>query len=139
MLDDAPLTIGIDRVGLAVRDVALSRDFFCECLGWRTVEENQGYPAAFVSDGGGIVTLWQVEGLANGVPFNHRNNVGLRHLALKVANLGALEALHTRAAAWPGTVIELAPRRSSKGTKMRFMVREPGGTRIEFTCMAPAQ
>lgn len=33
MLDDAPLTIGIDHVGLAVRDVALSRGVFCECIG----------------------------------------------------------------------------------------------------------
>jgi catechol 2,3-dioxygenase-like lactoylglutathione lyase family enzyme len=139
MLDDAPLTIGIDHVGLAVRDVALSRGFFCECLGWSVVGEDQGHPAAFVSDETGIVTLWQVEVPANCVPRDRRSNVGLHHLALKVANLGALETLHTRAAAWPGTVIEFAPQRSGKGTKMRFMVREPGGTRIEFTSISPTQ
>jgi catechol 2,3-dioxygenase-like lactoylglutathione lyase family enzyme len=139
MLDDAPLTIGIGHVGLTVRDVALSRGFFCECLGWRVFGENQGYPAAFVSDGRGIVTLWQVDDPANCVPFDRRGNVGLHHLALKVVNLSALETLHTRALAWPGAVIEFAPQRSSKGTKMRFMVREPGGTRIEFTCISSAQ
>ena len=77
MLDDARLTIGIDHIGLAVRDVALSRSFFCECLGWRVVGEDRGYPAAFVSDGRGVVTLWQVADLANCVPFDRRGIVGL--------------------------------------------------------------
>jgi hypothetical protein len=49
----------------AFRERALAsygaRRFFCECLGWKLVGENQSYPASYVSDGNGIVTLWQVE------------------------------------------------------------------------------
>ena len=61
MQDNAPLTIGVDHVGLAVKNLESARRFFCECLGWKLVGENQSYPASFVSDGNGIVTLWQVE------------------------------------------------------------------------------
>jgi len=65
MQDNTPLTVGVDHVGLAVEDLARARRFFCECLGWRVVGENQSYPASFVSDGNGIVTLWQVEDPVN--------------------------------------------------------------------------
>jgi len=34
-------------------------------------------------------------------------------------------------------MIEFAPERSGKGPKVHFMVREPGGTRIEFACVSP--
>ena len=138
MPENASLTIGIDHIGLAVQNLESTRRFFCECLGWTVVGENQSYPASFVSDGNGIVTLWQVEDQATCVPFDRRRNIGLHHLALKVVDRGALEALHARVAAWPGTVIEFAPERSGKGPKVHFMVQEPGGTRIEFACVSPA-
>jgi catechol 2,3-dioxygenase-like lactoylglutathione lyase family enzyme len=51
MRDNDPLTVGVDHVGLAVKDLALARGVFCECLGWKVVGENQSYPASFVSDG----------------------------------------------------------------------------------------
>src|SRR5882672_9592152 len=88
MQDNVPLTIGIDHVGLAVKDLAHARRFFCECLGWRVVGENESYPASFVSDGNGIVTLWQVED----------SDIALHHLALKVVDRSALEALHLHVA-----------------------------------------
>jgi catechol 2,3-dioxygenase-like lactoylglutathione lyase family enzyme len=138
MQDNAPLTIGVDHVGLAVKNLESAQRFFCECLGWKLVGENQSYPASFVSDGNGIVTLWQVEDSEKCVPFDRRRNVGLHHLALKVLDREALDALHARVAAWPDTVIEFAPERSGKGPKVHFMVREPGGTRIEFACVSPA-
>jgi catechol 2,3-dioxygenase-like lactoylglutathione lyase family enzyme len=128
MQDNTSLTVGVDHVGLAVEDLARARRFFCECLGWRVVGENESYPASFVSDGNGIVTLWQVED----------PDIGLHHLALKVVGRSALEALHLHVAAWPGTVVEFAPERSGKGPKVHFIVREPGGTRIEFACVSPA-
>lgn len=81
MQDNAPLTIGVDHVGLAVKNLESARRFFCECLGWKLVGENQSYPASFVSDGNGIVTLWQVEDSEKCVPFDRRRNVGLHHLA----------------------------------------------------------
>ena len=138
MQENVPLTIGVDHVGLTVKDLALTRKFFCDCLGWRAVGENPSYPAAFVSDGNAIVTLWQVEDPGTCVPFERHRNVGLHHLALKVVDHKALDALHERVAAWPGNEIEFAPERSGKGPKFHFMIREPGGVRIEFACVSPA-
>ena len=138
MHDEVPSTVGVDHVGLAVKNLANARRFFCECLGWKVVGENRGYPATFVSDGNGVVTLWQVEDPVNCVPFDRRRNIGLHHLALKVTDRESLEALYARVVGWPDTVVEFAPERSGKGTKLHFMVREPGGTRIEFACVSPA-
>ena len=76
-----PATCGVDHVGLSVRDLESSRRFFCDCLGWRVVGERPECPAAFVSDGQLIVTLWRVEAPDQAVAFDRRTNVGLHHLA----------------------------------------------------------
>jgi catechol 2,3-dioxygenase-like lactoylglutathione lyase family enzyme len=128
----SPSTIGVDHVGLAVRDLDASRRFFCEGLGWQVVGGDPGYPAVFVGDGRTVVTLWQVEDPAACTGFDRRKNVGLHHLALRVGSLDGLEALHERVAAWPGVVVEFAPERSGAGPKVHFIVREPSGVRIEF-------
>ena len=72
MPDNTPLTIGVDHIGLAVKNLESAQRFFCECLGWKVVGENQNYPACFVSDGNAIVTLWQVEDPQQCVPFDRR-------------------------------------------------------------------
>jgi len=126
-------TYGFDRVGLSVRDLAASRQFFCGCLGWRVVGERPDYPAAFVSDGLGILTLWQVESPDEAIAFNRRANVGLHHLALAVADRARLDALYQRVSTWPGVIVEFGPQLSGAGPKVHFMVQEPSGVRIEFT------
>ena len=127
-----PATCGIDHVGLSVRDLESTRRFFCDCLAWRVVGERPEYPAAFVSDGQQIVTLWRVEAPNQAVAFDRRTNVGLHHLALAVADRAGLDALYERVASWPGVVVEFAPELSGKGPKIHFIVREPSGIRIEF-------
>jgi len=127
-----PATCGVDHVGLSVQDLESTRRFFCDCLGWRVVGERPDYPAAFVSDGQQIVTLWQVEVPDQAVAFDRRANVGLHHLALAVADRVGLDALHQRVANWPGVVVEFAPELSGQGPKIHFIVREPSGIRIEF-------
>ena len=127
-----PATCGVDHVGLSVRDLESTRRFFCDCLGWRVVGERPEYPAAFVSDGQLIVTLWRVEAPDQAVAFDRRTNVGLHHLALAVADRAGLDALYERVASWPGVVVEFAPELSGKGPKIHFIVREPSGIRIEF-------
>lgn len=127
-------TLGIDHVGLTVGDLERSRRFFVECLGWQVVGENRTYLAVFVSDGVTRVTLWQVESPGEHVAFDRRKNVGLHHLALKIANLAALEDLHARVSAWPDVVVEFAPELVGKGPRVHCMVREPGGVRIELVC-----
>jgi hypothetical protein len=49
---------------------------------WRAA----GYPVVFVSDGQGILTLWQVESPEEAIAFNRRTNVGLHHMALAVVD-----------------------------------------------------
>ncbi len=128
----APYTLGVDHVGLTVRDLAATRDFFVICLGWRVVGENPAYPAVFVSDGQTRVTLWQVKADAAPVAFDRHHNIGLHHLAFKIRDRETLEALHRRLAAWPGVVVEFAPEFSGQGPKVHCMIREPGGNRLEF-------
>ena len=125
-------TCGVDHIGLSVRDLASTRAFFCDCLGWRIVGERPGYPAVFVSDGHDVVTLWQVESPGRAIPFDRRANVGLHHLALAVVDQSSLDSLYKRVSGWPGVVVEFGPEPSGAGPKIHFIVREPSGVRIEF-------
>jgi catechol 2,3-dioxygenase-like lactoylglutathione lyase family enzyme len=111
----APATRGVDHVGLSVRNLGSTRHFFCDCLGWGSVGERPEYPAAFVSDGHQLVTLWQVQEPDRAVAFDRRANVGLHHLAFAVADRAGLDALCERVAAWPGVAVEFAPEYSGKG------------------------
>jgi catechol 2,3-dioxygenase-like lactoylglutathione lyase family enzyme len=131
-------TIGIDHVGLSVSDLERSRRFFVECLGWQVVGEKPEYPAVFVSDGVSRLTLWQVATPGEHVAFDRRNNVGLHHLALKVADLATLSELYARVAAWPDVVVEFAPELVGPGPRTHCMVREPSGVRIELVCTPAA-
>ena len=134
MPEQSPLTVGVHHVGLAVRDVEQSSRFFRECLGWRVVGAKPDYPAMFVSDGHILLTLWQVEAPDHCVSFNRRQNVGLHHLALKVADRAALDTLYARVAAWPGVSVEFPPEPLGSGPVTHCMINEPGGIRIEFDC-----
>jgi catechol 2,3-dioxygenase-like lactoylglutathione lyase family enzyme len=129
------VTAGIDHVGLTVRNLEDTRRFFCECLGWRVVGERPAYPAVFVSDGQLLVTLWQAETPDNSIGFDRRHNIGLHHLALKVADIDGLNAAFERISAWPGVTVEFAPETLGQGPKMHCMFFEPGGIRIELACL----
>lgn len=131
------LTEGVDHVGLTVADLKRSVAFFTDCLGWRVVGGKPDYPAAFVTDGATRLTLWQVSDPGSFTSFDRRNNVGLHHLALKVATLDNLRALHERVSACDGVVVEFAPELSGAGPKLHCMIREPGGCRIEFAFDPP--
>ena len=111
-------TYGFDHVGLSVRDLASSRQFFCNCLGWHLVGERTNYPAAFVSDGYGVLALWQVESPDRAVEFNRRANVGLHHLAVAVVDRTGLDTLYQRMSNWPGVIVEFSPQLSGAGPKI---------------------
>jgi len=128
-------TMGIDHLGLTVGDLEQSRRFFGECLGWQVVGGVPAYPAVFVSDGVVRLTLWQVDRSDGHAAFDRRRNIGLHHVALKVADLTVLEGVHARVSAWPGVEIEFSPQQVAPGgSRMHCMVREPGGVRLEFVC-----
>jgi catechol 2,3-dioxygenase-like lactoylglutathione lyase family enzyme len=127
-----PLTLGIDHLGLTVPDLNVTRDFFINCLGWTQVGEKPDYPAAFVSDGRIMLTLWQVQNQTSRVEFDRKTNVGLHHIGLRVGSEEALSEIFARVSAWPGVVVEFAPENLGAGPKRHTMVYEPGGIRIEF-------
>lgn len=127
------LTQGAHHVGLAVRDVAEARDFFVDALGYSVAAERPDYPAIFVSDGTTLLTLWQVADPAGAAPFDRRANIGLHHLALRVADHDALRTVFARVQNHPGVRIEFDPEPIREGaTTHHFICAMPGGIRIEF-------
>src|SRR5260370_37959597 len=98
-------TCGVDHVGLSVRDLASTRKFFCDCLGWRIVGERADYPAVFVSDGHDVVTLWQGESPTKARPFGWRAHDGLHQFGLAVLAPIRLTTPSQRASRWPCGVV----------------------------------
>ena len=131
-MDDVIRTMGVDHVGLTVKDLAASQRFFVDCLGWQLLGGNPDYPAAFVGDGLTRITLWQVADAEQAVEFDRRQNIGLHHLALKTASRDQLDELFAGVKDWPGVNVEFSPEPSGGGPKIHAMIYEPGGNRIEF-------
>ena len=131
-MTQTPLTGGIDHLGLTVANLAASSDFFIRCLGWTQFGGNPDYPSAYVTDGTSKLTLWQKKTAAGG-DFDRHANVGLHHTALRVPSHDALLSLFDQVKDWPGVEVEFAPEFSGKGPKEHFMIREPGGTRLELS------
>lgn len=126
------LTLGVEHVGLAVRNLQETAAFFTGLLGFAVLGERADYPACFLTDGVTKITLWQVEAPQSATPFNRRENIGLHHLAFKLENDAALDALHEKLQSAPGVRVEFAPALVGKGPSRHMMVYEPGGIRIEF-------
>lgn len=127
----SPVTLGVHHVGLSVSDLSSAVDFFVSVLGHTKVAERPDYPAAFVSDGTTLITLWQVEDPDACIAFDRRRNVGLHHMALRVADDAALDALHARITA-AGIDVEFSPEPLKSVGVRHMMCRMPGGPRIEF-------
>jgi catechol 2,3-dioxygenase-like lactoylglutathione lyase family enzyme len=131
-MPDTAVTQGAHHIGLTVPDLAGTRAFFVETLGFYQVGEKPDYPAVFVSDGATMITLWQVTDPANAIPFDRKNNIGLHHIALRVANAGVLDDLYHRLDTTHGVDIEFAPERLGGGPAKHMMCFIPGGIRMEF-------
>ncbi|MFK8021461.1 MAG: VOC family protein [Pseudomonadales bacterium] len=125
-------TMGINHLGLAVKDLQASRSFFTELLAWTESGYDASYPRTAVSDGKLRLTLWQVDQTGKVIDFNRRSNVGLHHLALELESEKKLHELHSRLRKFPGVVMEFAPELVGDGPRMHMMCNEPGGIRIEF-------
>lgn len=123
-------TRGIHHLGLAVADLEETTSFFTDCLGWSVVREVPEYPAKFVSNGEAFFTLWQVE--SGGSPFNRRTQVGLHHVAIRVADERSLADIFERVSNFPGVVVDFPPEPLRGGPARHCMVFEPGGIRVEF-------
>lgn len=130
-MNDDCLTLGIDHLGLSVSKLDETVSFFVQGLGWEEVGRKPNYPAVFVSDGNITLTLWQTVAYKP-VKFDRKNNVGLHHLALKLATEADLNKLFERVKNWPMVLVEFSPEFSGAGPKVHFMINEPSGNRIEF-------
>jgi catechol 2,3-dioxygenase-like lactoylglutathione lyase family enzyme len=126
------LTQGAHHIGLTVPDLARTRSFFIDALGFSLLREIADYPAAFLSDGTTLITLWQAENTETATPFDRKNVIGLHHFALQVENAGALEALNRTLTETDGVEIEFAPEPLGDGPARHMMISIPGGIRMEL-------
>lgn len=131
-----PLTSGAHHIGLTVPDLAQTRAFFIDLLGFDQVGEVPDYPAAFLTDGATMITLWQAQNPATATPFDRNNVIGLHHLALKVDGADVLADLHDKLQAHDGVAVEFAPEPLGGGPTQHMMCAIPGGIRMEL--IAPA-
>ncbi|MEM1197728.1 MAG: VOC family protein [Pseudomonadota bacterium] len=129
---DAAKTQGVHHVGLTIPDLAATRAFFTDVLGFTVVGEKPDYPAAFVSDGAVMITLWQASDPETATPFDRKSVIGLHHLALKVDGDEALDALHDTLKTTPGVDVEFAPEPLGGGATRHMMCAIPGGVRLEL-------
>lgn len=128
-----PATLGVHHLGLTVPNLEQARRFFCDGLGWRQIGARPEYPAIFISDGCTTLTLWQVAHPAHFVHFDRRNNVGLHHLALAVADDDTLRVVFDQVSHLDGVRTEFSPKPIQSGsTVLHFICIVPGGLRIEF-------
>lgn len=135
MTETIGFTQGVHHVGLTVRDLPSTLHFFETVLGFKKVKEDPDYPAAFVTDGKILLTLWQALS-GKKTAFDRRSNIGLHHLALKVDGEENLNRVYDRLKRAEGVTIEFAPEPLRGGPTKHMMCAEPGGIRIEF--IAPA-
>ena len=131
-MPDTALTKGAHHIGLTVPNLAETRAFFIETLGFAQLGAVPDYPAAFLSDGTTMITLWQAADPANAVPFDRKNVIGLHHLALRLETADALDALHQTLSNTGGVQIEFAPEPLGASGATHMMCFIPGGIRVEF-------
>lgn len=124
------ITLGAHHIGLTVSRLEESAAFFTSLLGWQEVRRNTDYPAIYVSDGTVMLTLWAVK-QEPAIPFNMKQNIGLHHIAFRVASESDLIAAYKKLVD-AGVKIEFAPELLGNGPARHMMCFEPSGIRVEF-------
>ena len=129
------ITQGAHHIGLTVPDLTATRDFFVETLGFKQVGEKPDYPAAFVSDGTVMLTLWQAANPAQATAFDRKNVIGLHHFALRVDSLTTLQSIYETLQNTVGVEIEFAPEPLKGLPAHHMMFYIPGGIRMELIAL----
>jgi len=135
-MSNSAITKGAHHIGLTVPDLAATREFFIETLGFDQLGDVPDYPAVFLSDGGTMITLWQAQDPETAVRFDRKNTIGLHHFALIVEDVPALKKLHETLKVTQGVEIEFAPEPLGEGPAYHMMCAIPGGIRTEFIATA---
>jgi len=125
-------TIGLNHLGLAVKNLDQTKSFFVDVLGWDESGYDASYPRTMVSDGAVKLTLWQVDHSLEVNEFHRRKNIGLHHFALGVASDQKLNELYQKIKLLPDFTIEFAPELLAGGPRKHMMLTEPGGIRVEL-------
>lgn len=128
------LTCGVHHVGLVVRRLEESAQFFTGMLGWQEVRRDDSYPAIFVSDNTVMLSLWATRAPAGPQTvqaFNKDINIGLHHLALQVESKDALHEIYRRLLEH-AVHIEFPPELLRDGPAQHMICYEPSGIRLEF-------
>ncbi|SUS07897.1 Glyoxalase/Bleomycin resistance protein/Dioxygenase superfamily protein [uncultured Defluviicoccus sp.] len=131
-MTDTALTRGLHHLGLTVPDLAATRGFFVDTLGFRQVGEAPDYPAVFLSDGTTMLTLWRATDPAGAVGFDRKSHIGLHHFAMRVDSGDALDALYEKLKSTEGVAIEFAPEPLGGGPTRHMMCSIPSGIRMEL-------
>ncbi|MCR9145049.1 MAG: VOC family protein [bacterium] len=126
------ITAGVHHVGLTVAALPEALAFFEDVLGYEKSGEKPDYPAAFVTDGATMITLWQAQAAEEAVAFDRHRNIGLHHLALRLTCQAALDELYERLSTTAGVAIEFAPEPCNDRGARHMMCTIPGGPRLEF-------
>jgi len=129
------MTQGAHHIGLTVPDLAKTRAFFLDTLGFSQVGEVPDYAAVFLTDGITMITLWQAENPDTAAAFDRKHVIGLHHFALKVKDAGELDGLHEKLKTTDGVQIEFAPEPLGGGPARHMMCAIPGGIRTEFIAL----
>ena len=130
------VTFGVHHIGFTIPDLAKTRAFFVDILGFDQIGEVPDYPAVFLSDGETMITLWQAENPDIAVPFDRKNVIGLHHFAMKVRDAEALVAIHQKLRDVEECEIEFPPEPLGDGEIRHMMCFIPGGIRMEFIALA---
>lgn len=123
-------TLNIHHLGLAVKDLTATTQFFTAVLGFKVVQEIPDYPARFISNGHTILTLWQTQPEA--AAFDRQHNIGLHHFALQVESAQALTNVFEKAQRYAGVKVDFAPEPLGESGAVHTMLFEPGGIRLEL-------
>ena len=123
-------TRGINHIGLSVKNLNETKQFFTDILGWEESGYDPSYPRTAVSDGKMRLTLWQVDTSNEIVEFDRRKNIGLHHLAIEVESEAKLQEIYQILK--HRVKIEFPPEPVGTGPRKHMMCYEPGGIRLEF-------
>jgi catechol 2,3-dioxygenase-like lactoylglutathione lyase family enzyme len=130
------ITQGAHHIGLTVPDLTKTRQFFENVLAFELLGEMPDYPAAFLTDGTTMITLWQAANPDTAVQFDRKNNIGLHHLALAIGSDAQLDELFQTLRNTAGVAIEIEPEFLGDGPTRHFFAAIPGGIRVEFIATA---
>ena len=126
-----PVTAGAHHLGLTVPNLNQAVDFFVMTLGFELLEERPAYPAAFVSDGTIMLTLWQAQ-IDPPTPFDRKKNLGLHHFALRLRPGVSLEDAAARVAAHEAVDLEFSPEPIGTGPYRHIMFKFADAFRMEI-------